>query len=50
MCYVPKEYGKKEKINETIGIDFGCSTSFTLANGEKIDAKVQESERLKKCQ
>ena len=50
VCYVPKEYGKKEKINETIGIDFGCSTSFTLSNGEKIDAKVQESERLKKCQ
>ena len=50
ICYIPKEGSHKEKINETIGIDFGCSTSFTLSNGEKIDAKVQESERLKRCQ
>ena len=50
VCYVPKENKSKEKINKTLGIDFGCSTSFTLSNGEKIDAKVQESERLKKCQ
>lgn len=50
ICYVPKENNHKEKINETIGIDFGCSTSFTLSNGEKIDAKVPESERLKRCQ
>lgn len=50
VVYAPKENKKQEKIKETIGIDFGCSTSFTLSNGEKIDAKVQESERLKKCQ
>ena len=49
VCYIPKEQ-PKEKIKETIGIDFGCSTSFTLSNGEKIDAKIPESERLKKCQ
>lgn len=50
VVYVPKENKKQEKINETIGIDFGCSTAFTLSNGEKINAKVQESERLKKLQ
>ena len=50
VCYVPKENKIKEKINETIGIDFGCSTDFTLSNGEKINAKVQESERLKRLQ
>lgn len=50
VCYVPKENNFKTKIKETIGIDFGCSTSFTLSNGEKIDVKIQESERLKKCQ
>ena len=50
VVYVPKENKKQEKIKETIGIDFGCSTDFTLSNGEKIDAKIQESERLKRLQ
>lgn len=42
------------KINNNItnkkilGIDFGCSPSFTTSEGEKIDVKIQESERLKK--
>ncbi len=49
VCYVPKEQNKI-KINETIGVDFGCETSFTLSNGEKISAQIPESERLKKCQ
>lgn len=50
VVYVPKEQNKTEKINETIGIDFGCETSFTLSTGEKINVQVPESERLKKCQ
>ena len=48
VVFIPKQ--NKEKINQTIGIDFGCETSFTLSNGEKISAKVPESERLKKLQ
>ena len=50
MPYVPKEIKIQEKIKETIGIDFGCSTDFTLSNGEKINTKIQESERLKRLQ
>lgn len=49
VTFVPKEQPKK-KIQETLGIDFGCSTAFTLSNGEKISANVPESERLKKLQ
>lgn len=33
-----------------IGIDFGCQTSFTLSDGRKINAIVEESERLKRIQ
>ena len=50
VVYIPKENKKQEKIKETLGIDFGCSTDFTLSTGEKIDAKIQESERLKRLQ
>lgn len=50
VAYVPKEKTNQKKINETLGIDFGCSTSFSLSNGEKIDAKVPESDRLKRLQ
>lgn len=49
VTYQPKQQ-PKEKIKETIGIDFGCSTAFTLSNGEKISANVPESERLKRLQ
>jgi len=48
VCYVPKE--TKQYINQTIGVDFGCETTFTLSNGEKIQASVQESDRLKRLQ
>ena len=48
VCYVPKE--TKQYINQTIGVDFGCETAFTLSNGEKIQASVQESDRLKRLQ
>ena len=40
----------KPKINGRIGIDFGCTTSFTLSNGEEIDCTIQESDRLKRLQ
>lgn len=40
----------KPKIKGRIGIDFGCTTSFTLSNGEKIDCTIQESDRLKRLQ
>lgn len=49
VTYQPKQQPKK-KIQEILGIDFGCSTAFTLSNGEKISANVPESERLKKLQ
>ena len=48
VCYVPKE--TKQYTKQTIGVDFGCETSFTLSNGEKIQASVQESGRLKRLQ
>jgi len=38
----------KKTNGKTIGIDFGCETSFTLSNGEKINATFQEGERIKK--
>lgn len=40
----------KEYKNERIGVDFGCSTSFTLSNGNKLSCSVQESDRLKRLQ
>lgn len=50
VCYVPKEQSEESKINEILGIDFGCETAFSLSTGEKISATVPETERLKKCQ
>lgn len=50
VTYQPKEIKQKEKIKETLGIDFGCSTTFTLSTGEKISCKIPESERLKRLQ
>lgn len=41
---------EKEHKNERIGVDFGCSTSFTLSNGNKLNCSVQESDRLKRLQ
>ena len=39
------------KINKPkIGVDFGCQTSFTLSDGRKFNALVEESERLKRLQ
>ena len=50
VCYVPKENKIENKIDKTLGIDFGCSTAFTTSEGKKISAQVPESERLKKLQ
>lgn len=50
VCYVPKENKTQNKIEKTIGIDFGCSTAFTTSEGKKVSASVPESERLKKLQ
>lgn len=50
VCYVPKENKTQNKIEKTIGIDFGCSTAFTTSESKKISAQVPESERLKKLQ
>jgi len=44
-------YTKKEKMNvpdESIGIDFGCSTQLTLSNGEQIKFQVPEDKRVKR--
>lgn len=52
-CYVPKETKitkHQNKNKETIGIDFGCSTAFTLSNGKKYNVYVKETERLKTLQ
>ena len=39
----------KDNSNKpNIGIDFGCSTSFTLSNGQKYDHFIEETERLKR--
>ena len=49
VIYIPKEsLPKKKFIDETIGVDFGCQTAFTLSNGEKISASFPESERLRR--
>lgn len=49
VTYQPKNNNIKKTNGKTLGIDFGCSTSFTTSEGEKIDVKIQESERLKKA-
>lgn len=48
VTYQPKQKTIKNTNGRTLGIDFGCSTSFTTSEGEKINVQVQESERLKK--
>ena len=49
VTYTPKEL-PKETNGEIIGIDFGCATNFTLSTGEKVNASIQEGERLKTLQ
>ena len=47
-CFFEKETVKK--TGKEVGIDFGCSTAFTLSTGEKINCSVGETERLKRLQ
>ena len=44
--YTERDYNVKTN-KPKIGVDFGCHTSFTLSDGRKINALVEESERLK---
>ena len=47
--YIDKKHIPSIKKNgKTIGIDFGCTTSFTLSDGRKIDFKLQETESMRK--
>lgn len=47
--YIDKKYIPSiDKNGKTIGIDFGCATSFTLSDGRKIDFKLQETESMRK--
>src|ERR1035437_10306425 len=48
-CYRDKEKEPKPTKKE-IGIDFGCQTAITLSDGRKFNAKIQESDRLKRLQ
>lgn len=41
---------QRDLINKTIGIDFGCSNSFTTSEGDKYNCYVEESDRLKHLQ
>ena len=43
--YTLKE--KRSVPNQSIGIDFGCSSQLTLSNGEKIEYQVPVSDRIK---
>ena len=47
-CFIDKEH--KITNNKIIGLDFGCSTTITTSDGERIDIEVGESERLKGLQ
>jgi putative transposase len=44
--YVPKEV--LNPPNQSVGIDFGCTTQLTLSNGEKIAFQVPVSQRIKR--
>lgn len=47
--YCPKRQ-KQHTKKGTIGIDFGCSNSFTMSDGSTKDFKVEETDRLKRLQ
>jgi transposase len=46
--FLPKT--KKEKINKSIGIDMGIKTAIVTSEGNIYNAKIKESEHLKKLQ
>ena len=47
-CFIDKKI--KESNNNIVGIDFGCSTTITTSDGEKISVLIEESDRLKGLQ
>ena len=49
-CYIDKENNTTNYKNDIIGIDFGCESTITLSNGEKMKVSIGESERLKGLQ
>ena len=49
-CYIDKENKQTNYKNDIIGIDFGCGSTITLSNGEKMKVSIGESERLKRLQ
>ncbi len=50
IYYNDENKSENDYISNQIGIDFGCETSFTLSNGEKIDVFVEETDRIKNLQ
>ena len=48
VVYIPKENKTQRRIKETLGIDFGCSTDFTLSTGEKINTKIKQFRKSEK--
>lgn len=50
-CFYDEDNFKFKPTNgKEIGLDFGIKTTITTSEGEKIDVRVEESERLKKLQ
>lgn len=41
---------RKPKNDKVLGVDFGCRTSFTTSEGEKLKVSVEESGRIKHLQ
>lgn len=51
VAFMNKENFKEIKRNgKEIGLDFGIKASITTSEGEKIDASIEENDRLKKLQ
>ena len=48
--YKDNENSKDCHRNPELGIDMGCETSLTLSDGRKINAIVEETDRLKRLQ
>lgn len=46
--YIPRDVVPKPQSK--IGVDFGVKTSFTLDDGTKVNAVIEETERLKRLQ
>lgn len=48
--FIDRDKFSFNKTEEEIGIDLGCSNTLNLSNGEKINVKIEETERLKRLQ